>query len=89
MNSKLRKPYNNESDDCVKLLYISAPHIYNYVFIGGELKIIKILEYLYKTNKINPIYKNMDLIASGTIIAEYEEGLKIPFIGFFSPGSTR
>jgi len=48
MISKLRKPYNNDSDDCAKLIYISGPHIYSYSFIEKEPKIYEFIKLLYK-----------------------------------------
>lgn len=47
MTLKLRKPYDDESDDCVKLIYISSPHLYSYSMIERELKIYEFL-LLYK-----------------------------------------
>ena len=49
MMSKLRIPNNNESDDCVKLIYISGPHLYTYILIEKEPKIYELLKVLYKT----------------------------------------
>jgi len=48
MTSKLRKPYNDESDDCVKLIYISGPHLYSYSMIEREPKIYEFFKLLYK-----------------------------------------
>jgi ribosomal protein S18 acetylase RimI-like enzyme len=48
MTSKLRKPYNDESDDCVRLMYISGPHIYSYSFVEREPKLYELLRLFYK-----------------------------------------
>jgi ribosomal protein S18 acetylase RimI-like enzyme len=48
VTSKLRKPYDNESDECARLLYISGPHIYSYSFVEREPKIYEMFELLYK-----------------------------------------
>ena len=49
MISKLRNPYNNEADDCVKLLYISGPELYTYIFVESEPKIYELIRLLYET----------------------------------------
>ncbi len=48
MTSKLRKPLNNEWDDCVKLIYLSGPHLYSYSFIEKEPKIYEFFNLFYK-----------------------------------------
>ena len=49
MTSKLRKPHNDESDDCVKLVYISGPNLYSYSFIEREPEIYEFFRLFYKT----------------------------------------
>jgi len=46
--SNLRKPYNDEWDDCVKLIYISGPHLYSFIFVESEPKIYELLKLLYE-----------------------------------------
>ena len=47
--SKLRKPDNNEADDCAKLLYISGPELYSYIFVEREPKVYDLIKFLYNT----------------------------------------
>ena len=49
MTSMLRKPNNDESDDCVRLMYISAPYIYSYAFVAREPHLYELLRLFYKT----------------------------------------
>ena len=49
MTSLLRKPNKNESEDCVRLLYISAPYIYSYAFAQREPQLYELLKLFYKT----------------------------------------
>ena len=60
MVSQLRKPYDNESDDCAKLIYISGPHIYSYSFVAGEPKIYELFKLLY--NKPGNMYSKENAI---------------------------
>lgn len=48
MISKLRKPNNDESDNCVRLIYISGPYLYSYSFIRREPKIYEFLQLFFK-----------------------------------------
>jgi ribosomal protein S18 acetylase RimI-like enzyme len=48
MTSKLRKPDNNEADDCLRLIYMSGPHLFSYSMVAGEPKIYEILKVLYQ-----------------------------------------
>ena len=50
MASKLRNPYNNESDACSKLIYISGPNLLSYMYNEKELKIYELLKSFF----INP-----------------------------------
>lgn len=45
----IRKPKNYESNDCVKLLYISGPDLYTYIFIDRKPKIYDVLNLFIKT----------------------------------------
>ena len=63
MVSKLREPNNVESNDCVKLLYISGPNLLTYLFIEREPKIYEILHFFYK---------NPGLFSKDNIIVEEE-----------------
>ena len=49
MISELRTPDNGEADDCAKLIYISGPHLYSYIFVEGEPKIYDLIKLLYDT----------------------------------------
>lgn len=49
MRSTLRRPYHDEADDCVQLLYISGPHLYEYCFIEREPNSHEMLKLLYAT----------------------------------------
>jgi ribosomal protein S18 acetylase RimI-like enzyme len=49
MTAILRKPINEEVDDCVRLLYISAPHIYSYAFAQRVPQLYALLKLFYKT----------------------------------------
>ena len=49
MISELRTPDNTEADDCAKLIYISDPHLYSYIFVEGEPKIYNLIKLLYDT----------------------------------------
>jgi len=48
MMSKLRIPDNNHLDECVKLIYISGPHLYSYSFIETEPKIYEFFKLFCK-----------------------------------------
>ena len=68
MISKLRNPYNNESDDCVKLIYISGPHLYSFIFVESEPKIYELFKHLYE--KPGNIYSKENVVVeeeNGTI----------------------
>ncbi|HEY42160.1 MAG TPA: GNAT family N-acetyltransferase [Dehalococcoidia bacterium] len=47
MMLKIREPYDNESDECARLIYISGPNIYSYSFVAGEPKIYEFLKLFY------------------------------------------
>jgi ribosomal protein S18 acetylase RimI-like enzyme len=47
--SELRTPDITEADDCAKLIYISGPHLYSYIFVEGEPKIYDLIKLLYNT----------------------------------------
>ena len=49
MTSKLREPFNDESDDCVKLIYISSPDLFSYSFTEKEPKIYEFFKLFYKS----------------------------------------
>jgi ribosomal protein S18 acetylase RimI-like enzyme len=49
MPSMLRIPNNDESDDCARLLYISAPDIYSYTFAQREPQLNVLLKLFYET----------------------------------------
>ena len=66
MLSKLRQPHNGESDDCAKLIYISGPELYGYIFIEREPKIYKYIKLLYE--------KPGNLYSKDNIIVEEENG---------------
>ena len=66
MKSKLRKPYDNEADGCARLLYISGPDLYSYIFVAREPKIYEIIKLLYETPG-NPYSRD-------NIIVEEEDG---------------
>ncbi len=44
----IREPKDNEADDCVKLLYLSGPDLYTYIFIDREPKIYDLLNLFYQ-----------------------------------------
>jgi len=48
MTSELRKPYDNELDNCAKLIYTSGPDLYNYIFVEREPKVYGLIRFLYK-----------------------------------------
>jgi len=66
MTSKLRKPDDNEADDCARLIYISGPHIYSYSFVASEPKIYALLKLFYK--------RPGTMFSKGNIIIEEENG---------------
>lgn len=66
MTSKIREPYDNESDECARLIYISGPNIYSYSFVAGEPKIYEFLKLFYKAPGT--------MFSKGNIIIEEENG---------------
>ena len=46
MTSELRKPYDNELDDCAELIYISGPDLYSYIFVEREPKVYGLIRLL-------------------------------------------
>ena len=48
MTSELRKPYDNELDNCAKLIYTSGPDLYSYIFVEREPKVYGLIRFLYK-----------------------------------------
>ena len=48
MTSKLRKSYNNESEDCAKLLYISGPDLFSYIYGEKEPEIYELFKIFLK-----------------------------------------
>ena len=56
MSSKLRKPFDEESIQCAKLIYLSGPALYNYLMVQKETKIYDLLSVLFK-NPGNPFSK--------------------------------
>ena len=66
MTSKLRKPNDNESDDCIKLIYISGPHIYSYSFVEGEPNIYELFRIFYN----NP----GNMYSKENVVVEEENG---------------
>lgn len=49
MTSGLRKPYDKEADDCIRLIYISSPPIYSYSFVAREPTLYELLRIFFKT----------------------------------------
>ena len=66
MISELRTPDNGEADDCAKLIYISGPHLYSYIFVEDEPKIYDLIKFLYDTPG--------SMIAKEKIVIEEENG---------------
>jgi ribosomal protein S18 acetylase RimI-like enzyme len=60
MTSKLRKPYENEADECARLIYISGPHIYSYSFVEKEPRIYEYFKLLY--NKPGTMYSKENIV---------------------------
>ena len=50
MTSKIREPYNHESDECVRLIFISGPHLLSYFYIEKEPKIYDVFKTFFKKN---------------------------------------
>ena len=66
MISRLRKPNINESDDCVRLIYISGPDLYSYIFVEREPKIYEFIRLLYNTPS--------NLYSKDNVVVEEENG---------------
>jgi ribosomal protein S18 acetylase RimI-like enzyme len=68
VTAKLRKPYNEESDDCVKLLYISGPSLFSYLYIEKEPEIYALFKKFF--DKPGTTFSKENIIVeeeSGTI----------------------
>jgi ribosomal protein S18 acetylase RimI-like enzyme len=81
MTSKLRKPYNNESDDCSKLIYISGPNLLSYIYIEKEPKIYELLKTFFKNpgntfSKENIIVEEENGKIRGLVLAHPVSNLK-------------
>lgn len=61
----IRKPRDNEADDCVRLLYISGPDLYTYIFLDREPEIYDLL---------NLFYRKSGIYSKENIIVEEENG---------------
>lgn len=46
MTAYLREPYDYESDDCMKLIYISSPGLFSYLYIEKEPEIYDVSDYI-------------------------------------------
>jgi ribosomal protein S18 acetylase RimI-like enzyme len=66
MTVSLREPYNYESDECVRLIYISGPNLFSYIYIEKEPKIYDILKTFFNRRGTTFTRKN--------IIVEEENG---------------
>ena len=44
---KLRKPDNNEADDCSRLIYTSGPELYSYSLVASEPKVYELIKSFY------------------------------------------
>ncbi|MFC1901263.1 hypothetical protein ACFLYN_06710, partial [Chloroflexota bacterium] len=60
MASELRRPDIGEIDDCAKLIYISGPDLYTYIFVEEEPEIYEFIKLFYRTPG-NP-YSNKNVI---------------------------
>ena len=65
MTSQLRIPRHDEWEECARLLYISGPDLYTYIFIDREPKIYKLL---------HVFYRNPGLYSKDNIIVLEEDG---------------
>lgn len=66
MVSKLRTPYDSDADACIKLIYISGPELYAYIFVESEPKIYELIRFLYQAPG-NPYSKD-------NVVVEEEDG---------------
>ena len=66
MTSTLRKPNNNELVDCAKLIYISGPHLFSYIYIEKEPEIYDIFKTFFK--------KPGNTFSKENIVVEVENG---------------
>jgi ribosomal protein S18 acetylase RimI-like enzyme len=67
VTSKLRKPDNNEADDCAKLIYISGPDLYSYSFVTGVPKAYQFIKFIYN--------RPGTLFAKENVVIEEENGM--------------
>jgi len=85
MALKLRKPTIDEWKDCVRLIYISGPNLYTYIFIAREPEIYEFLHLLYKNpglySKDNIIVEEENSKIKGLILAFPARDLKQLEIG--------
>jgi ribosomal protein S18 acetylase RimI-like enzyme len=81
MTSKLRIPFNNESDDCTKLIYISGPNLLSFIYNEKEPKIYELLKTFYKNpgntfSKENIIIEEENGKIRGLVLAHPVSNLK-------------
>jgi len=66
MTSKQRNPYIDESEDCAKLLYISGPDLFSYIYNLSEPQIYELFKVFYN--------KSGNTFSKENIIVEEENG---------------
>lgn len=81
MTSILRNPHNNELEDCAKLLYISGPDLFSYIYNEKEPEIYKLFKILFKEpdttfSKENIIVEEKDSKIRGLILAHPVSNMK-------------
>lgn len=50
MGRELRKPTVDDLDSCSRLIYLSGPHLYSYIFVLEEPKIYELIKHMLTTN---------------------------------------
>lgn len=66
MAVNVREPYDYESDECVRLIYISGPHLFSYIYLEKEPKIYDIFKTFFTHNDT--------MFSRESIIIEEENG---------------
>ena len=76
----IRKPKDHDSDDCAKLLFISGPDLFTYIFIERKPEIYDLLKLFYENSGIyskeNILIDEENGIAKGLILAYPAQEMK-------------
>lgn len=76
----IRKPENNESHECIKLLYMSGPDLYTYICIDREPEIFDLFNLFFKKpgiySKENMLIEEKDGHVKGLILVYPAQDMK-------------